>query len=142
MFRAIARGFLIATTLAAGSAQAAWPERTVTIVTPFAPGGIADVVARLTAERLQSSLKQNFVVENVSGAGGTAGPERVAKANPDGYTLMSTPIFQLTTAKFAQNVSFDENTLQADLGGRLRAVRDHRERILPRQDARRLRRLR
>ena len=65
MFRAIARGFLIATTLAAGSAHAAWPERTVTIVTPFAAGGIADVVARLTAERLQSSLKQNFVVENV-----------------------------------------------------------------------------
>src|SRR5215210_6539563 len=115
MFRGIARGFLIAAALVAGSAQnanAAWPERTVTIVTPFAPGGIADVVARLTAERLQSSLKQNFVVENVSGAGGTAGPERVAKANPDGYTLMSTPIFQLTTAKFAQNVSFDENTFK------------------------------
>ena len=55
------------------SAHAAYPERTVTIVTPFAPGGIADVVARLTAERLQSALKQNFVVENVSGAGGTAG---------------------------------------------------------------------
>ena len=112
MFRAITRGFLIATTLAAGSAHAAWPERTVTIVTPFAPGGIADVVARLTAERLQSSLKQNFVVENVSGAGGTAGPERVAKATPDGYTLMSTPIFQLTTAKFAQNVTFDEHTFK------------------------------
>ena len=94
------------------SAQAAYPERTVTIVTPFAPGGIADVVARLTAERLQSALKQNFVVENVSGAGGTAGPERVAKATPDGYTLMSTPIFQLTTAKYAQNVSFDENTFK------------------------------
>src|ERR1044071_5862746 len=112
MFRAIARGLLIACTISSGTAFAAWPERTVTIVTPYAPGGIADVVARLTAERLQSSLKQNFVVENVSGAGGTAGPERVAKATPDGYTLMSTPIFQLTTAKFAQNVSFDENTFK------------------------------
>jgi tripartite-type tricarboxylate transporter receptor subunit TctC len=111
MFRAIA-GLLIAITLTGGSAHAAWPERTVTIVTPFAAGGIADVVARLTAERLQSSLKQNFVVENVVGAGGSAGPERVAKAAPDGYTLMSTPIFQLTTAKFAQNVSFDENTFK------------------------------
>jgi tripartite-type tricarboxylate transporter receptor subunit TctC len=98
--------------LASGAAQAAWPERTVTIVTPFAPGGIADVVARLTAERLQSALKQNFVVENVTGAGGSAGPERVVKATPDGYTLMSTPIFQLTTAKFAQNVSFDENSFK------------------------------
>ena len=90
----------------------AWPERTVTIVTPYAAGGIADVVARLTAERLQSSLKHTFVVENQTGAAGTAAPERVAKATPDGYTLISTPIFQLTTAKYAQNVSFDENTFK------------------------------
>jgi tripartite-type tricarboxylate transporter receptor subunit TctC len=108
----IARGILIAAMLAAGSAHAAWPERTVTIVTPYAAGGIADVVARLTAERLQSSLKQNFVVENVTGVGGTSGPERVTKAAPDGYTLMSTPIFQLTTAKFAHDVTFDENTFK------------------------------
>jgi len=112
MFRAIAGAVLAAGVLSAPSAQAAYPERTVTIVTPFAPGGIADVVARLTAERLQSALKQNFVVENVSGAGGTAGPERVSKATPDGYTLMSTPIFQLTTAKHATNVTFDENTFK------------------------------
>jgi tripartite-type tricarboxylate transporter receptor subunit TctC len=112
MFRAIAGAVLAAGVLSAPSAQAAYPERTVTIITPFAPGGIADVVARLTAERLQTALKQNFVVENVSGAGGTAGPERVAKAAADGYTLMSTPIFQLTTAKYAQNVSFDENTFK------------------------------
>ena len=107
MFRAAARGFLIAGTLLAGSAHAAWPERTVTIVTPYAAGGIADVVARLTAERLQSALKHNFIVENQTGAAGTAAPDRVAKATPDGYTLISTPIFQLTTAKYAQNVTFD-----------------------------------
>ncbi|MBX9827071.1 MAG: tripartite tricarboxylate transporter substrate binding protein [Xanthobacteraceae bacterium] len=112
MYRAIAGALLAAGVLSAPSAQAAYPERTVTIVTPFAAGGIADVVARITAERLQSALKQNFVVENVSGAGGTAGPERVSKATPDGYTLMSTPIFQLTTAKFVQNVSFDENSFK------------------------------
>jgi tripartite-type tricarboxylate transporter receptor subunit TctC len=112
MFRAFAAAVLAAGFLSASSAQAAYPERTVTIITPFAPGGIADVVARLTAERLQSALKQNFVVENVSGAAGTAGPERLTKAAPDGYTLMSSPIFQLTTAKFAQNVSFDENTFK------------------------------
>ena len=112
MFRTIARCTLVAATLAAGSAHAAWPERTVTIVTPYAAGGIADVVARLTAERLQSALKQNFVVENVTGAAGTAGPERVTKAASDGYTLMSTPIFQLTTAKFAHDVTFNENTFK------------------------------
>jgi tripartite-type tricarboxylate transporter receptor subunit TctC len=112
MLRAIAGAALAAGVLSATAAHAAYPERTVTIVTPFAAGGIADVVARLTAERLQATLKQNFVVENISGAGGTAGPERVSKATPDGYTLMSTPIFQLTTAKFVQNVSFDENSFK------------------------------
>ena len=109
MLRALGFGLLVAITLSVGSAQAAWPERTVTIVTPYAAGGIADVVARLTAERLQSALKQNFIVENQTGAGGIAAPERVAKAAPDGYTLMSTPIFQLTTAKYLHNVTFDEN---------------------------------
>jgi tripartite-type tricarboxylate transporter receptor subunit TctC len=107
MFRAIARGILIACLFAAGGAQAAWPERPVTIVTPYAPGGIADVVARLTAERLQAALKQTFVVENQPGASGTAAPDRVAKAAPDGYTLISTPIFQLTSAAFTHNVTFD-----------------------------------
>ena len=65
------------------------------------------MVARLTAERLQSALKQNFIVENQPAPRGTAAPDRVAKATPDGYTLISTPIFQLTTAKFAQNVTFE-----------------------------------
>src|SRR6201991_314757 len=116
MFRVVAGAIFAASLVAPAASFAAWPERTVTIVTPFAAGGIADVVARITAERLQSALKQNFVVENVSGAGGTAGPERVAKITPDGYTLMSTPIFQLTTAKYAHNVSFDENTFKAISG--------------------------
>jgi len=110
MLRAVAGAVLVAGLLSTTAAHAVYPERTVTIVTPFAAGGIADTVARLTAERLQSTLKQNFVVENISGAGGTAGPERVSKANPDGYTLMSTPIFQLTTAKYVQNVTFDEHS--------------------------------
>lgn len=108
MFGAIARGFfLIAGILAAGSANAAWPERTVTIVTPYAAGGIADVVARLTAERLQAGLKQTFIVENQPGSSGIAAPERVSKATPDGYTLISTPIFQLTTAPYVHTVTFD-----------------------------------
>src|SRR3954468_10802746 len=112
MFRVIAsgllaRGLLIACTLSSGTAFAAWPERPVTIVTPYAPGGIADVVARLTAERLQTALKQTFIVENQPGASGPAAPDRVAKAAPDGYTLMSTPILQITTAHYAHNVTFD-----------------------------------
>jgi len=108
MLRALARGLLIASTLVTTAAHAAYPERNVTVLTPFAAGGIADVVARLTAERLQSGLKQNFVVENAVGIGGTAAADRLSKSTPDGYTLMSSPIFQLTTARFMYpNVAFD-----------------------------------
>lgn len=107
MLRVIGYAAATAILLATGAAQAAWPERAVTVVTPYAAGGIADVVARLTAERLSSGLKTTFVVENQPGAAGIAAPERVSKAAPDGYTLISTPIFQLTTAKFGHNVSFD-----------------------------------
>jgi tripartite-type tricarboxylate transporter receptor subunit TctC len=89
------------------AAVAAWPERTVTIVNPFAPGGISDIIARLTAARLQGALKQPFIVENVPGVAGIVAAERVLKSAPDGYTLMSTPIFQLTMAPFTNNVTFD-----------------------------------
>jgi tripartite-type tricarboxylate transporter receptor subunit TctC len=108
MVRAFVAALAAVLFMVAGQAQAAYPERNVTVLTPFAAGGIADVVARLTAERLQSSLKQSFVVENSVGIGGTAAADRLAKSNPDGYTLMSSPIFQLTTARFMYpNISFD-----------------------------------
>ncbi|HYF08405.1 MAG TPA: tripartite tricarboxylate transporter substrate-binding protein, partial [Acetobacteraceae bacterium] len=67
--------------------SATWPERPVTLVTPF-PGGFApDVIARLLAERLSGSWGQPVVVQNVVGAGGSIAVDRVAKAAPDGYTL-------------------------------------------------------
>jgi tripartite-type tricarboxylate transporter receptor subunit TctC len=107
MFRAVARSVLLAGVLLASGAEAAWPERPVTIVTPFAAGGIADVVARMTALRLQESLKQSFVVENQPGGAGVIAAERVVKSPPDGYTLMSTPIFQITMAQYTHHVAFD-----------------------------------
>jgi len=93
--------------MGAGAAHAAWPERPVTVVVPFAAGGIADVVARLAAEWLQNTLRQPFVVENQGGGGGIIAAERVAKARPDGYTLISTPVFQITMAPFTHDVTFD-----------------------------------
>ena len=96
-----------ASLMIAGAAHAAWPERPVTVVVPFAPGGIADVVARLAAEWLQNALRRPFVVENQGGGGGIIAVERVAKARPDGYTLVSTPIFQITMAPFTHDVTFD-----------------------------------
>jgi tripartite-type tricarboxylate transporter receptor subunit TctC len=66
----------------------AWPTRTLTMVNPFAAGGPNDVPARLFAQRMGEILGQSIIVENVGGAGGMNGADRVAKAQPDGYTFL------------------------------------------------------
>jgi tripartite-type tricarboxylate transporter receptor subunit TctC len=65
-----------------------WPNRPVTMVAPFAAGGSTDVIARIVADGLSIQLHQSVVVENVGGAGGMTGANRVAKAAPDGYTIL------------------------------------------------------
>lgn len=69
-------------------AQATYPNRPVRIIVPFAAGGTTDIFARFVADRLSQSLGQQFVVENRGGAGGNIGADAVAKAPPDGYTLV------------------------------------------------------
>jgi tripartite-type tricarboxylate transporter receptor subunit TctC len=69
-------------------AQAAWPERALTVIVPFPPGGVADTVARPVAEALARELKQPVVVENKAGAGGALGIGQAARAAADGYTLL------------------------------------------------------
>src|SRR5438445_205852 len=71
------------------SAQEAWPARTITIVVPFPPGGTADFAARPLAAHLAERLGRNVVVENKGGAGGGIGHAYVARAEPDGYTIMT-----------------------------------------------------
>jgi tripartite-type tricarboxylate transporter receptor subunit TctC len=78
-----ATGFVIG----AASAQN-YPTRPVRIIVPFPPGGPSDLTARMVADKLATSLKQAFVVENRPGASGTIGTDAVAKAEPDGYTLL------------------------------------------------------
>ena len=65
-----------------------WPARTVKIIAPFSPGGSADTLGRVIAQKLTEQLKENFIVENRPGAGGALGSDLVAKAPPDGYTLV------------------------------------------------------
>ncbi|MBV7484066.1 tripartite tricarboxylate transporter substrate binding protein [Bordetella sp. BOR01] len=76
--------------LAAGPAAAAeaWPARPIRMIVPFAPGGATDTLGRLVAHELAGVLKQSVVVENKPGAGGNIGSNLVAKAVPDGYTLL------------------------------------------------------
>ncbi len=83
----------VAASLAVGLAAdvaraAAYPERPITMIVPFAAGGPTDVVARIVSDHMSRTLGQQIVVENVSGAGGTTGITRGAQARPDGYTIM------------------------------------------------------
>lgn len=80
---------LVLCALAAGaSAQSAWPDKPITMIVPFPPGGVADTVARPVAEALARELKQTVVVENKVGAGGALGIAAAARAPADGYTLL------------------------------------------------------
>src|SRR5687767_7863100 len=79
----------IALALAAGAAFAqGFPSRSVTIVVPYPPGGLIDIVARVLQPRMQAELGRPVLVENRSGAGGNVGAESVARASADGHTLL------------------------------------------------------
>jgi tripartite-type tricarboxylate transporter receptor subunit TctC len=88
MKRFIAAAALVLAAIGGALAQD-WPARSITIIVPFAAGGPADITGRVVADILSRHLGQNAVVENVGGAGGTTGALRAARANPDGYTLLS-----------------------------------------------------
>ena len=93
--------------LAAGAALAEYPEKPVTIVVPFAAGGPTDKVARDLGEVLRKGLNnQTVIIENVGGAGGTLGAAKVAKAAPDGYTVLLHHIGMSTSPALYRNLSF------------------------------------
>ena len=108
ILRTFARSLILAALVAAAApAQAAWPERPVTLVVPFTAGGITDLLARALAERLQAALKQPFLVEDLPGGAGVVAADHVLRAPADGYTLLFTPIFQIDMAPFTHKVKFD-----------------------------------
>lgn len=90
------------------AAQAPYPIRPVKLVVPFPPGGSTDIVARLLGGKLSESLGQPVVIENKPGAGAALGTEAVAKAAPDGYTLLITALPSIVTAPLTNpNVRYD-----------------------------------
>ncbi|ASV88470.1 hypothetical protein CES85_3797 (plasmid) [Ochrobactrum quorumnocens] len=84
-----------------------YPDRTITMVVPFAAGGPTDTVTRLVAESMSKDLGQQVIVENVGGAGGTLGAGRVASADPDGYTLLLHHIGMATSATLYRKLAYD-----------------------------------
>jgi tripartite-type tricarboxylate transporter receptor subunit TctC len=82
----LALSFLLSILSGIAAAQG-FPTRSVTLITPFPPGGSTDAVARILADRMRAPLGQNVVVENVGGAGGSIAVGRAARATPDGYTI-------------------------------------------------------
>src|SRR5580700_6352518 len=88
--RSVAIALASCLTLAMPAAAQSYPDRVVRMVNPFPPGGSVDVLARLLAQKLSENLGQQVIIENRTGAGGNVGAESVAKAEPDGYTLLFT----------------------------------------------------
>ena len=102
---------LVAVALAAASftaaAQAPWPERQVSLVVPFAAGGPTDVVARMIAIPMSKQLGQTVVVENAVGAGGTIAATKVARAQPNGYTIFLHHMGMSTAPALYKKLQFD-----------------------------------
>jgi tripartite-type tricarboxylate transporter receptor subunit TctC len=88
LFAAVTTLALSVAATAGAAAQDAYPSRPVTAIMPFAAGGPTDGLARIVAQSLTQKLGQQVLIENVPGAGGTIGSGRVARAEPDGYTLL------------------------------------------------------
>ncbi|SSW64928.1 Bug family tripartite tricarboxylate transporter substrate binding protein [Achromobacter agilis] len=91
----------------AASAQAAWPERPVTMVVPFPPGGPTDLVARVLAKQLTDQLGQTVVVENKGGANGNIGMQYAAAAKPDGYTVLYNTSSIALSPNLYRSLAFD-----------------------------------
>jgi tripartite-type tricarboxylate transporter receptor subunit TctC len=108
MIKAIFSAALAVSFLSTSRGPAAdWPTHTVTIVVPFAAGGNTDVIGRIAAEHLQKAFGQPFIVTNRTGANGAIAARMVARAEPDGYTLMIAAAPQMVISPALQKMDFD-----------------------------------
>src|SRR5690606_32804879 len=103
----LAAGVLATTLLGSGAAAQGWPTKPVSLVVPFAAGGTTDVLARALGDKLSASLGQPVIVENKPGAGSTLGADIVARAKPDGYTLLMGAVHHTIASSVYKNLSYD-----------------------------------
>lgn len=106
LLRLLAATAMLAVTAPAAVAQT-YPGKPIRLIVPFAPGGFTDVVARLVGQKLSAALGQSVVVENRPGAGSTLGSDVVAKAAPDGYTLLMVSSTHVIGPWLYKNVPYD-----------------------------------
>ncbi|MCO4054003.1 MAG: tripartite tricarboxylate transporter substrate binding protein BugD [Bosea sp.] len=101
---------------AAPAAAQGFPNKQITLIVPFAAGGPSDVIGRLVAEHMGRTLGQQVIVENVAGAGGTAGASRLATAAPDGYTILIHHLALKAAPALYNNLRYDTATAFEPLG--------------------------
>ncbi len=108
MIRALVLGMSMAVAAPAAWSQAAsYPNRPIKLIVPFGPGGFTDVVARVLGQKLGQSMNTSFVIENKPGAGSTIGTSEVAKAAPDGYTLVMISTTHTVSPAIYKNIPYD-----------------------------------
>ena len=106
--RALVAAFFAACLLATGAASAqTYPNRQITLLVPFPPGGATDAIARMIQDPMQKSLGQTIVIENVGGAGGMIAAARAARADADGYTILIHQVALAAGMSLYQSLNFD-----------------------------------
>jgi tripartite-type tricarboxylate transporter receptor subunit TctC len=100
-------GAMLAAGFSTRASAQTWPERTVKVILPYAPGGATDAIGRPWSDKLSQAFGQQFVIENRGGAGGMIGAEAAAKSPPDGYTFFLTPNAPLSVVPTLRKTAYD-----------------------------------
>ena len=106
--RRLVQAIALGLAMSGGSAMAqAWPAKPISLIVPFPPGGTTDVLARALSDKLSQSLGQPVIVESKPGAGATLGADYVAKAKPDGYTLLVGAVHHTIATSVYKKLPYD-----------------------------------